>query len=164
MPVYGWTAAVEIVALFVGELHRPQADFILSEVQNLNQERIASRSARCAIAAGLEAMAGAKGGICISATFAAARKLAFSLQFSWLLSRTFIAHLRWELTLRGPSFAVVRPNLNLLGTRELQHRYGSATLQDIETKLKAQCQAPWKMIPLRPRATPLLKLIARSPS
>ena len=27
----------EVVALFVGELHRPQAEFILSQVQNLNQ-------------------------------------------------------------------------------------------------------------------------------
>jgi thiol-disulfide isomerase/thioredoxin len=47
----------EVVALFVGELHRPQADFILSEVQNLNQERIALPQARRAIAEGLEAMA-----------------------------------------------------------------------------------------------------------
>lgn len=47
----------EVVALFVGELHRPQADFILSEVQNLNQARIALPEARRAIADGLEAMA-----------------------------------------------------------------------------------------------------------
>jgi thiol-disulfide isomerase/thioredoxin len=43
----------EIVALFVGELHRPQADFILSEVQSLNQERIQLPEARRAIAEGL---------------------------------------------------------------------------------------------------------------
>jgi thiol-disulfide isomerase/thioredoxin len=47
----------EVVALFVGELHRPQADFILSEVQNLNQERVALPQAQRAIAEGLEAMA-----------------------------------------------------------------------------------------------------------
>jgi thiol-disulfide isomerase/thioredoxin len=47
----------EIVALFVGELHRSQADFILSEVQNLNQEHIQLPEARRAIAAGLEALA-----------------------------------------------------------------------------------------------------------
>jgi thiol-disulfide isomerase/thioredoxin len=47
----------EVVALFVGELHRPQADFILSEVQNLNQDRIQLPEARRAIADGLQAMA-----------------------------------------------------------------------------------------------------------
>jgi thiol-disulfide isomerase/thioredoxin len=47
----------EVVALFVGELHRPQADFILSEVQSLNDERIGLPQARRAIAEGLEAMA-----------------------------------------------------------------------------------------------------------
>jgi thiol-disulfide isomerase/thioredoxin len=47
----------EVVALFVGELHRPQADFILSEVQNLNQERIQLPEARRAIAEGLETLA-----------------------------------------------------------------------------------------------------------
>jgi thiol-disulfide isomerase/thioredoxin len=52
----------EIVALFVGELHRSQADFILSEVQNLNQERVQLPEARRAIAKGLEAMAAKKAG------------------------------------------------------------------------------------------------------
>ena len=52
----------EVVALFVGELHRPQADFILSQVQNLNQERIQLPEARRAIADGLEAMAGKHAG------------------------------------------------------------------------------------------------------
>ncbi len=46
----------EIVALFVGELHRPQADFILSQVQNLNEDRIQLPEARRAIAAGLSSM------------------------------------------------------------------------------------------------------------
>lgn len=48
----------EVIALFVGELHRPQADFILSKVQDLNQARIALPEARRAIAEGLKAMAG----------------------------------------------------------------------------------------------------------
>jgi thiol-disulfide isomerase/thioredoxin len=48
----------EVVALFVGELHRPQADFILSQVQDLNQARIALTQARRAIAERLQAMAG----------------------------------------------------------------------------------------------------------
>jgi thiol-disulfide isomerase/thioredoxin len=52
----------EVVALFVGELHRPQADFILSEVQNLNQERIQLPEARRAIADALEAMKGKNAG------------------------------------------------------------------------------------------------------
>ena len=47
----------EVVALFVGELHRPQADFILSQVQSLNQDRIQLPEARRAIAQGLSAMA-----------------------------------------------------------------------------------------------------------
>jgi thiol-disulfide isomerase/thioredoxin len=52
----------EVVALFVGELHRPQADFILSEVQNLDQEHIQLPEARRAIAERLEAMAGNNAG------------------------------------------------------------------------------------------------------
>jgi hypothetical protein len=48
----------EVVALFVGELHRPQADFILSQVQDLKQARIALPQARRAIAERLQAMAG----------------------------------------------------------------------------------------------------------
>jgi hypothetical protein len=40
----------------VGELHRPQADFILSQVQSLNQDRIQLPDARRAIAEGLSAM------------------------------------------------------------------------------------------------------------
>ena len=51
----------EVVALFVGELHRPQADFILSQVQGLNQDRIQLPEARRAIAEGLSAMANKHG-------------------------------------------------------------------------------------------------------
>jgi len=44
----------EVVALFVGELHRPQADLILSVVQELNAKRIQLPEARKTIAAGLD--------------------------------------------------------------------------------------------------------------
>jgi len=47
----------EVVALFVGELHRPQAEFILNEVQNLNQARTELPEARRVIAEGLATMA-----------------------------------------------------------------------------------------------------------
>jgi thiol-disulfide isomerase/thioredoxin len=47
----------EVVALFVGELHRPQADFILSEVQDLNHDRVQLPEARRLIAEGLRALA-----------------------------------------------------------------------------------------------------------
>jgi len=47
----------EVVALFLGELHRPQAEFILSAVQDLNQDRIQLPEARRAIAQGLERIA-----------------------------------------------------------------------------------------------------------
>ncbi|MGO9932090.1 MAG: TlpA disulfide reductase family protein [Steroidobacteraceae bacterium] len=46
----------EVVALFVGELHRPQADFILSVVQNLNQDVVQLPEARRRIAEGLAAI------------------------------------------------------------------------------------------------------------
>jgi len=51
----------EVVALFVGELHRPQADFILSQVQSLNQDHIQLPEARRVIAEGLNAMANKHG-------------------------------------------------------------------------------------------------------
>jgi thiol-disulfide isomerase/thioredoxin len=47
----------EVVALFLGELHRRQADFILSEVQNLNAERVQLSEARRRIAEGLRQLA-----------------------------------------------------------------------------------------------------------
>jgi thiol-disulfide isomerase/thioredoxin len=46
----------EVVALFVGELHRPQADLILSVVQNLNQDIVQLPEAKRAIADGLAAL------------------------------------------------------------------------------------------------------------
>jgi thiol-disulfide isomerase/thioredoxin len=47
----------DVVALFVGELHRPQAELILGEVQNLNQGSVELPAARHTIAAGLEQLA-----------------------------------------------------------------------------------------------------------
>ena len=59
-PVFPFTVFTdrrgEVVTLFVGELHRPQADLILSVVQNLNQNRIRLVDARRTIAGGLHAL------------------------------------------------------------------------------------------------------------
>lgn len=46
----------EVVTLFVGELHQPQADLILSVVQNLNQQRVKLPEARRNIEQGLRAL------------------------------------------------------------------------------------------------------------
>jgi thiol-disulfide isomerase/thioredoxin len=46
----------EVVTLFVGELRRPQAEFILSVVQNLNAGKVQLPEARNAIAQGLAAI------------------------------------------------------------------------------------------------------------
>jgi len=51
----------EVVALFVGELHRPQVDFILSEVQDLNHGRVQLPEARHLIAEGLAKLAEKQG-------------------------------------------------------------------------------------------------------
>jgi thiol-disulfide isomerase/thioredoxin len=60
-PVFPFTVFTdrrgEIVALFVGELHRPQAELILGQVQNLNQGGIELQAARQAIAAGVQQLA-----------------------------------------------------------------------------------------------------------
>ncbi len=59
-PVFPFTVFTdrrgEVVALFVGELHRPQAELILGEVQNLDNGLIALTTARRAIADGLQAL------------------------------------------------------------------------------------------------------------
>jgi thiol-disulfide isomerase/thioredoxin len=47
----------EVVALFVGELHKPQADLIMSAVHNLDQGSLQLAQARRQIAAGLDALA-----------------------------------------------------------------------------------------------------------
>jgi peroxiredoxin len=46
----------EVVALYVGELHKPQADLILSVVQSLNQNRVQMPEARHTIAEGLRSL------------------------------------------------------------------------------------------------------------
>jgi thiol-disulfide isomerase/thioredoxin len=47
----------EVVALFVGELHRPQADLIMSTVENLDKGALRLAQARQQIAEGLDALA-----------------------------------------------------------------------------------------------------------
>jgi thiol-disulfide isomerase/thioredoxin len=59
-PVFPFTVFTdrrgEVVALFIGELHRPQAELILAEVQNLNKDLVQLPAARQAIADGLRAL------------------------------------------------------------------------------------------------------------
>lgn len=65
-PVFPFTVFTdsrgEVVALYVGELHEAQADFILSVVQNLNQEHLDLKEARSTIAEGLHKIAPGKPG------------------------------------------------------------------------------------------------------
>ncbi len=60
-PVFPFTVFTdqrgEVVTLYVGELHKAQADLILSVVQNLNQNHVQLTEARRAIADGLHALA-----------------------------------------------------------------------------------------------------------
>jgi thiol-disulfide isomerase/thioredoxin len=62
-PVFPFTVFTdrrgEVVTLYMGELHKPQADLILSTVQNLDENRVALREARRIILDGLHALAGA---------------------------------------------------------------------------------------------------------
>jgi thiol-disulfide isomerase/thioredoxin len=65
-PVFPFTVFTdrrgEVVALFVGELHKPQADLILSVVQSLNQNRVQLTEARQTITSGLAALGKASAG------------------------------------------------------------------------------------------------------
>ena len=60
-PVFPFTVFTDrhghVVTLFVGELRRPQADLILSVLQNLNQDRVQLPEARRLIADGLAKLA-----------------------------------------------------------------------------------------------------------
>jgi thiol-disulfide isomerase/thioredoxin len=59
-PVFPFTVFTdrrgEVVALYIGELHRPQAELILSQVQSLNQGQTELPAARAAITAALSAL------------------------------------------------------------------------------------------------------------
>jgi thiol-disulfide isomerase/thioredoxin len=65
-PVFPFTVFTdrrgEVVALYVGELHKAQADLILSVVQTLNRDQVALREARRSIAEGLHSLQGVKQG------------------------------------------------------------------------------------------------------
>jgi thiol-disulfide isomerase/thioredoxin len=59
-PVFPFTVFTDrrgdVVALFIGELHRPQAELILGQVQNLNLDLVKLPEARRSIEAGLRAI------------------------------------------------------------------------------------------------------------
>jgi thiol-disulfide isomerase/thioredoxin len=59
-PVFPFTVFTdrrgEVVALFIGELHRPQAELILAQVRSLNHDQVQLPAARAAIVAGLRAL------------------------------------------------------------------------------------------------------------
>jgi thiol-disulfide isomerase/thioredoxin len=63
-PVFPFTVFTDgrgdVVTLYLGELHKPQADLILSVVQSLNQNRVQLAEARRIIAEGLHGLAPAK--------------------------------------------------------------------------------------------------------
>ncbi len=61
----------EVVALYVGELHQAQADLILSQVQDLDRDRIALPQARRAISEGLRALGAARARLGVLPKFAA---------------------------------------------------------------------------------------------
>jgi len=60
-PVFPFTVFTdrrgEVVALYIGELHKPQAELILLQVQSLNQGQIELAAARRAITDGLSSLA-----------------------------------------------------------------------------------------------------------
>ena len=65
-PVFPFTVFTDrrgdVVTLYVGELHKAQADLILSVVQNLNENRMQLTEARRTIAEGLHALAPSNAG------------------------------------------------------------------------------------------------------
>jgi hypothetical protein len=65
-PVFPFTVFTdrrgEVVALYLGELHRSEADLILKVVETLNQNQVALPEARRSIAEGLQALRSATPG------------------------------------------------------------------------------------------------------
>jgi len=109
-----------------------QVDFILSEVQDLNQDRI--QLPELGVPLPKACRHWLRNRQVKRLPRRSPPKLAFHSNF-WLLSRTFVARLRGNGCRDGADLLLNGPNLNLLGTRE-PAVYGTATLQDIETKLK----------------------------
>ena len=63
-PVFPFTVFTDkrgqVVTLFLGELHQPQADLILAEVDKLNHDRLDLPQARRNVADGLHTLATAR--------------------------------------------------------------------------------------------------------
>jgi hypothetical protein len=64
-PVFPFTVFTdrkgEVVALYIGELHRPQASLILGVVQNVDRDQLPIEQARRTIADGLKDLAARAG-------------------------------------------------------------------------------------------------------